>query len=259
MNFFVRDNFMVFGNGNNNNGNWMRPASFDPSVQQMETSAKMLGGVYGWMAFGVLLSALSGYVLLASGGLQMLLAGGQFAVIAVALVQLGIVIAMSAAANKLSASTLKGMFLTYSALTGVTFAIVSIAYPIGNVIGIFAVAAGAYSALAVFGTVTKKDLSFMATFLMMGLFMVIGMSIVNIFLHSNMLNQLSGWIGIIVFSGLTAYDAQRLRQEAYELNSAAANPAVVEKFKIFGALTMYMNFINLFISLLRVFGGNNRD
>jgi FtsH-binding integral membrane protein len=169
--------------------------------------------------------------------------------------QIALVLVMSFAANKLSASTLKALFLAYSAMTGFTFAVIMAVYPIGNVIGIFAVAAIGFLALALYGATTKRSLGFMGTFLMMGLFMIIGASILNMFIHSDMLRSFTGWIGILVFSGLTAYDSQRLRQESYALASTGAENVMQARFMILGALTMYLNFINLFISLLQVFGG----
>jgi FtsH-binding integral membrane protein len=148
------------------------------------------------------------------------------------------------------------MFLLYASITGVTFAMIMAVYPIGNVVALFAVAAVGFAGLAVFGAVTKKNLGFMKTFLFMGLFMVIGASIINIFIHSEILRSFTGWAGILVFSGLTAYDSQRIREGAYQLAfDGAGNSPALSKFMIFGALTMYLNFINLFISLLQIFGG----
>jgi FtsH-binding integral membrane protein len=116
-----------------------------------------------------------------------------------------------------------------------------------------------FIALALFGTFTKKNLGFMGTFLMMGLFMVIGASLVNIFLHSPMLSTFTGWVGILVFSGLTAYDSQRIRQESYAISASSGfNQEMMGKYMILHALTMYLNFINLFISLLSIFG-NRRE
>jgi FtsH-binding integral membrane protein len=217
-------------------------------------AGKTMAGIYGWMSFGVAVSAACGVGLLGTGALGSMLNAG-FPTFLVFIAQIALVLVMSFAANKLSASTLKALFLAYSAMTGFTFAVIMAVYPIGNVIGIFAVAAIGFLALALYGATTKRSLGFMGTFLMMGLFMIIGASILNMFIHSDMLRSFTGWIGILVFSGLTAYDSQRLRQESYALASTGAENVMQARFMILGALTMYLNFINLFISLLQVFGG----
>ncbi|WP_161597542.1 Bax inhibitor-1/YccA family protein [Fluviispira multicolorata] len=245
---------MGFNSFQNNGGDWMQSAGKNAVAQSV--ASKTIAGVYGWMAFGVLLSAMVGMGLIQSGGLQAILSMGSGVFIALMIVQIGLVIGMSFAANKLSATALKGMFLLYASLTGITFATIMVIYPIGNVVALFAVAALGFTALAVFGAVTKKNLGFMSTFLMMGLFMIIGVGIINMFVHSEMLRTFTGWAGILVFSGLTAYDSQRIREGAYSLSlQSAGDSQAMGKFMIFGALTMYLNFINLFISLLQIFGG----
>ncbi len=245
---------MNFGNNQNNNRDWM--SSYGQKDLANTVASKTIAGVYGWMALGVLISAVVGFALIDTKAIYTLLAQGNAVIIPVFLVQIGIVLAMSFAANKLSAQTLKLMFLVYSAVTGVTFSFIMMAYPIGNVVSLFAVAAVGFGALALFGATTKKNLGFMGTFLIMGLFMIIGANIVNIFMQSAMLHTFTGWAGILVFSGLTAYDSQRIRQGAFELSAYNGGESqAMGKYMIFGALTMYLNFINLFISLLQVFGG----
>jgi uncharacterized protein len=245
---------MSFNRFQNNNGNWMENAGKNEIVQS--SASKTIAGVYGWMSFGVLLSAIVGMVLIQTNGLQAIMSLGRFTMIGLFVVQIAIVMSMSFAAEKLSATALKGMFLLYAALTGVTFAVIMVIYPIGNVVALFAVAAIGFAALAVFGAVTKKNLGFLKTFLMMGVFMIIGAYLVNIFVQSEILRTFAGWAGILVFSGLTAYDSQRIREGAYSLSlQSSGNSQALGKFMIFGALTMYLNFINLFISLLQIFGG----
>ncbi len=241
---------MSFDNRYNNN--WMNTAGSKGLVEQK--ASKIIAGVYGWMSLGVLISALVGFSLVGSGAMMTLLQAGTGLVMGLFIVQLGLVFGMSFAANKMSSSTLKGLFLLYSAITGVTFGIILLVYTLESVISIFFVAAFAYAALAAFGAITKKNLGFMGTFLMMGLVMVIGVGIVNLFVHSELLSKLSGWIGIIVFSGLTAYDSQRIRDNSIEI-SYSGDVAMSQRFMILGALTMYLNFFNLFISLLQIFGG----
>lgn len=246
---------MSFNRFQNNNGNWMESAGKNAVVQS--SASKTIAGVYGWMSFGVLLSAIVGMALIQTNGIQALFNyGGRFTMIGLFVVQIAIVMSMSFAAEKLSAVALKGMFLLYAALTGITFAAIMLIYPIGNVVALFAVAAVGFAALAVFGAVTKKNLGFLKTFLMMGVFMILGAYLINIFVQSEILRTFAGWAGILVFSGLTAYDSQRIREGAYSLSlQSAGSSQALSKFMIFGALTMYLNFINLFISLLQIFGG----
>lgn len=235
----------------NNNSNWMENAGKN-SVAQANAS-KVIAGVYGWMSFGVLLSAIVGVGVVQTNTLSYL---GSGFIIPIFIAQIALVMVMSFAANKLSATALKTLFLVYAAFTGFTFAILMNVYPIGNVISIFFIAAMGFAALAIFGAVTKKNLGFMRTFLYMGLFMIIGAGILNLFMHSPILRSFTGWAGILVFSGLTAYDSQRIREGAFEISyQSADNGQAIGKFMIFGALTMYLNFINLFISLLQIFGG----
>jgi FtsH-binding integral membrane protein len=147
-----------------NNSNWMENAGKNAIAQS--TASKTIAGVYGWMSFGVLLSAIMGLVIIQTGGLQAIASLGRFAIYGVFAVQIGLVLAMSFAAEKLSASALKFMFLLYASITGVTFAMIMGVYPIGNVIALFAIAAVGFAGLAVFGAVTKKNLGFMKTFLL---------------------------------------------------------------------------------------------
>lgn len=237
-----------------NNKNWME--NLGTKTVTDVAASKTIAGVYGWMSFGVLVSALVGLGMIQSGALMSLLTLGMWPFIAIMIAQVVVVIVMSFAAAKMSAGALKATFLFYAALTGVTFAVIMAAYPIGNVVALFGVAAIGFAALAIFGATTKKNLGFMGTFLMMGLFMIIGANIVNLFMHNEILRQFAGWAGILVFSGLTAYDSQRIREGAYELSASSNGESqAMGKFMIFGALTMYLNFINLFISLLQIFGG----
>ncbi len=248
---------MKLGNDFNNRGDWM--SSYGQKTVSEAVASKTVAGVYGWMSLGVLVSAVVGFALIDTGALFTLMKGGSAIMIVAFLIQIGLVLAMSFMVNRLSPGALKLMFLAYSAVTGFTFALIMVAYPIGNVVSLFAVAALGFAALAVYGLTTKRNLGFLATFLIMGLFMVIGANLVNIFLKSPMLSSLTGWVGIIVFSGLTAYDSQRIREGAYSLSYASGGESqAMSKFMIFGALTMYLNFINLFISLLQVFG-NRRE
>ena len=230
-----------------------------PTARSLEAS-KIVASVYGWMGLGVGITAAVATGTVASGFLETLMASGRFTFMGLFILQIALVLVLSFAASKLSAGAARGLFLAYSALTGVTLSTLMLTYSAATLGGVFAAAAAAFAGLAIFGAVTKKNLGFMGTFLFMGLMMVVGMSLLNMFVQSALLYSLSSWMGLLVFSGLTAYDSQRITQMAYgqtqegSYGMAATVSAGTDKMVIYGALSMYLNFINLFLSLLRIFG-----
>jgi uncharacterized protein len=167
--------------------------------------------------------------------------------------QLGIVIALSARVDKMAAATASLLFVVYSALTGVTISFVLLAYTGESVANTFIVTAGMFGGLAAYGTLTRRSLAGMGSFLFMGLIGVVLASVVGIFWHSDALQFVISFIGVIVFSGLAAYDAQRLKAMALTTPTGQT-----EAYAIVGALALYLDFINLFLFLLR-FLGNRRD
>ena len=166
----------------------------------------------------------------------------------------GMVIALGAAIHKMSATTATAVFIAYSALTGLTLSSIFVVYPIGSIANAFLTATGTFLAMSVYGTVTKRDLTGMGNFLMMGLFGIIIASIVNIFLASSMMDFVISCIGVLIFTGLTAYDTQKLR--AFGMNAPVDDATAMRRGALLGALELYLDFINLFLMLLRLFGGN---
>jgi FtsH-binding integral membrane protein len=166
--------------------------------------------------------------------------------------QLGLVFALSAMATRVSTAVAALMFFAYAALTGVTFSTLFLVYTASSVAGTFFVTAGAFAGLSFFGTATKRDLSAVGRF---GLFALIGIilaSLVNMFLRSGGLEWLITCVGVLLFAGLTAYDTQRLK-ELFQRSETSANLPLV------GALTLYLDFINMFLFLLRILGDRRRD
>ena len=168
--------------------------------------------------------------------------------------QFALVIALSAAVQRMSAGMATGLFALYSVLTGATLSSIFIVYPIGSIANAFFVTAGTFLAMSVYGTVTKRDLTGMGSFLMMGLFGIIIAMIVNLFLKSTMMDFVISCIGVLIFTGLTAYDTQKLRQ--FGENTPLDDATAVRRGVILGALTLYLDFINLFLMMLRLFGGS---
>jgi FtsH-binding integral membrane protein len=172
---------------------------------------------------------------------------------AVVLAQLGLVFFLAARIEKLQPATAAGLFLLYSALVGVTSSIVLLVFTAASIAQTFVITAGMFGAMAVFGSVTKRSLAGVGHFMFMGLIGLVLASIVGIFWHNDALQFVISLVGVVVFTGLTAWDAQRLKQMAVSLPDGR-----VGSYAVMGALSLYLDFINLFFFLLR-FMGNRRD
>jgi len=170
---------------------------------------------------------------------------------ALVIAELGLVIAMSAAINRISAATATLLFLIYSALNGVTFAAIFVIYTRSSIASAFLVTAGTFAAMSVYGYVTKRDLTGFGSFLFMGLVGIIIASVVNMFLHSAMISWITSYVGVFIFVGLTAYDTQKIKQIGH---GGFADEQSQHKAAILGALRLYLDFINLFLMLLRIMG-----
>jgi FtsH-binding integral membrane protein len=204
-----------------------------------------MAGVYRWMTLGLGLTGVVALYLVTNPQLLGQVWNYKWVLF---IAQLGLVIVLSAGASRLSFGTAAALFLGYAALTGVTFGVLFFAYTQASIASAFLITAGSFAALSIYANVTKKDLSGWATFLFMGLVGVVLASVVSLFWHNGMFNFVIGCAGVVVFAGLTAYDTQKLRNYALQGGGIAT-------LSIVGALTLYLDFINLFLSLLRVFGG----
>ena len=213
--------------------------------------------VYTWMTAGLAVTAVVALAVAGSPDLRQLIFSNFIVMIALIVAQFGIVIALSAAVHKMSAAMATGMFMLYSLLTGLTLSSIFIVYPIGSIANAFITTAGMFLAMSIYGTVTKRDLTGMGNFLFMGLIGIIIASIVNIFLGSSMMDFVISVVGVIVFTGLTAYDTNKLRQ--FGAGAPLDDSVAIRRGAILGAQTLYLDFINLFLMLLRLFGGNSND
>jgi uncharacterized protein len=205
--------------------------------------------VYGVMALGLLVTATVAFFVASSPTIVYAIAANRLLFWAIIIAQFGLVITMSARVHKLSPAAAAGIFLGYSALTGVTMAFVLLAYTGESVASMFVVTAGAFGSLALYGTVTQRSLAGWGQFLVMGLFGVVIASVVNIFMQSDGLSFVLSFCGVIVFTGLSAYDAQMLKSIALAVPEGQAG-----SYAVMGALRLYLDFINLFLMLLRLFG-----
>jgi hypothetical protein len=219
------------------------------SVQAAERVSAFLWKVYGWMATGLGLTAVVAFAVVGSPDVLRTLIGNRLVFFALVIAELGLVFYLAARADRLAPSTAGGLFALYSALNGVTLSVVLLAYTGESVATTFVVTAGMFGALALFGSSTKRSLAGAGQFFMMGLVGVILASLVGMFWQNDALQFLISVVGVIVFTGLTAWDAQRLKQMALALPEGQAG-----SYAIVGALSLYLNFINLFLILLRFSG-----
>ena len=205
-------------------------------------------GVYRWMTLGLAVTALIAYSVATSEAALRLVIGNRLVFFSLIIAEFGLVVAISAAANRLSAAVAGGLFLLYSALNGATLSVVLLAYTGNSVAIAFVTTAGTFGAMSVYATVTRRDLSSWGSFLFMGLIGVVIASLVNIFLNSGIMSFVISCAAVVVFTGLAAYDTQKLRAFARSGGGSAAMP-------VNGALALYLDFVNLFLALLRLFGG----
>ena len=226
---------------------------FRSAVPIANQANAFLSAVYGWMCAGLAITALSAWFIAGSPAIVGAIAGSRVLFWGLMIVQLGIVFVLSARVQQLAASTAALLFVLYSALTGVTMAFALLAFTGESVATTFLVTAGMFGGLAIYGTTTSRSLDGLGQFLFMGLIGVVLASFVGIFWHSDGLQFVISFIGVLVFSGLAAYDAQRLKAMAL-----AAPGGQTSSYAIVGALALYLDFINLFLFLLR-FTGDRRD
>ena len=211
-------------------------------------SAGFLTQSFAWMFVGLLLTAAVAWVIQGSETLTQAAAQWYLPVV---IAQLVLVIVISAGITRLSATAALGLFLVYSAMMGVTLSFIFIAYELGSIVGAFVSAAGMFGAAAAYGAVTKRSLATMGGYLFMGLVGIIIASLVNLFLiRSESFSLVISVLGVILFVGLTAWHVQRISH-----GDLAAYTGSMEKGAVLGALSLYLDFINIFLFLLRIFGG----
>jgi FtsH-binding integral membrane protein len=220
---------------------------------RQEASTVFLAKTFNWMAVGLAITGVVAYFTAATGLAYSIIGSPLFYVLVFA--ELGLVFYLSARISKIQASTASGLFIGYSVLNGLTLSVIFLAYTSSSIAATFFITAGMFGAMAVYGLVTKRDLSGWGSFLFMGLIGIIIASVVNIFLQSSAMSWIVSMIGVIVFTGLTAYDVQKIKRIGEEGIMSQGDEAI-RKGSIMGALTLYLDFINLFLMLLRFFGGS---
>ena len=207
--------------------------------------------VYVWMTLALLITGATAYGVATSPGIQMALFSNQVLFWGLIIAEFALVIGISAAINRLSLTTATLMFILYSVINGAMLSSIFLIYTMSSIASVFFITAGTFGVMALIGYTTKKDLTSMGKILLMALIGIIIATIVNIFLKSSGLQMIVSYLGVLVFVGLTAYDSQKIKQM---LQMAPDTSEASQKLALLGALTLYLDFINLFIYLLRIFG-----
>lgn len=222
--------------------------------RELEMSAAfpvLMRKVYLWMTMALVITGFTAFYVAHSETLMMAIFTNQILFWGLLIAELGLVIGLSAAINKLSLTVATLMFVLYSVINGATMSFIFLAYTASSITNVFFITAGTFAAMALFGYFTKTDLTSMGKILMMALIGVIIASIVNIFTKSEGLSIILNYVGVLVFVGLTAYDTQKIKQMMLMAPDAGEGS---QKMALLGALSLYLDFINLFLYLLRIFG-----
>jgi hypothetical protein len=210
--------------------------------------------VYNWMGIGLGLTALVALYVSSSETMLQLIYGNQLLFFGLIAAELGMVFYLSARVQKIQPGTATALFVIYAALNGVTLSFIFIAYTTASIVSTLFVCAATFVACSIFGFATKRDLTSLGSFMFMGLIGIIIASLINLFIQSSALTTIISYIGVLVFVGLTAYDTQKLKNMAMT-QPAGLDAGVVRKGAIMGALSLYLDFINLFLMLLYIMGG----
>lgn len=212
--------------------------------------AKYMSKVYGWMFLGLTLTAIVAFYTASSKAAVEFILGSRMVFFGLIIGQLFLVGFLAVRIQKLSAAVATLVFLLYAALNGLTFSVILLAFTTGSLVSVFAITAGTFGIMSLVGYFTKQDLTSFGKIMFMGLIGVILASVVNFFMQSSMLYYIISYVGVAVFVGLIAYDTQKIK--AYAL---LENEEDRKKGAVMGALALYLDFVNLFIFLLNLFGG----
>jgi uncharacterized protein len=228
--------------------NMPRTMSMDAVAAEQQ---RFMVRVYNWMTGGLAVTGVLAFYVSNSETMMNIIHGNPIVPIVLIIAQLGLVVYLSGWIQKMSASQATGIFMLYAGLTGLTFSFIFIAYTTTSITSAFMVTAGTFAAMSFYGYTTKRDLTSMGSFLFMGLIGIIIASLVNMFLQSTAMHWIITYAGVLIFVGLTAYDTQKIKEMNILGNEGTDGDT---KEAIIGALTLYLDFINLFLMLLRIMG-----
>ena len=211
--------------------------------------------VFVWMTLALAITGLTAYGVATSPTILSLIFSSKVTFFGLIIAEFALVFAISGAINRLSLSTATLLFILYSVINGATLSTIFFAFSVATIGKVFFITAGTFGAMALVGYTTKTDLTSMGKLLFMALLGIIIASVVNMFVASSGLDLILSYVGVLVFVGLTAYDTQKIKQMCQAAPDASESS---QKLALIGALSLYLDFINLFLYLLRIFG-NNRD
>ena len=223
----------------------------DPELSLSAAFPVLMRKVYVWMTLALVLTGATAYGVATSPGILMAIATNKVLFFGLIIAELALVFGVSGAINRLSLTTATLMFVAYSVINGALLSFVFLAYTASSIASVFFITAGTFAVMAFIGYTTKKDLTSIGRILFMALIGIIIATIVNMFIGSNGLTMIISYVGVLIFVGLTAYDSQKIKEM---LSMSGDTGEAGQKLALLGALTLYLDFINLFIYLLRIFG-----
>ena len=236
--------------------NWYDVDSLRNKDYAMSTAfPALMRKVFVWMTLALAITGLTAYGVATSPAILSLIFSSKVTFFGLIIAEFALVFAISGAINRMSLSTATMLFILYSVINGATLSSIFLTFSVATIGKVFFITAGTFGAMALVGYTTKTDLTSMGKLLFMALLGIIIASVVNMFVGSSGLDLILSYVGVLVFVGLTAYDTQKIKQMCQAAPDAGES---TQKLALIGALSLYLDFINLFLYLLRIFG-NNRD
>lgn len=239
------------GNNMNYNDFELKNLSVDEQLSMSSAFPVLMRKVYVWMTLALVITGFTAYGVATSPGVLQLIFSNQILFWGMIIAELALVIGVSAAINRLSLTTATLMFILYSVINGALFSSIFLIYTASSIATVFFITAGTFGVMALIGYTTKTDLTSIGKYLFMALIGLIIATLVNMFIKSEGFTYILSYIGVLIFVGLTAYDSQKIKQMLLQAPDAGEG---AQKLALLGALTLYLDFINLFIYLLRIIG-----
>jgi uncharacterized protein len=225
--------------------------NYQDTTLQQETQRSFMLRVYGWMTAGLLITAATAFFMMGSPTLWMAIVGNPILFFGLVIGELVLVVVLSGAVGRMSPMLAGWLFMGYAVLNGITLSIIFLVYAQESIAITFGITACTFGIMTLFGLTTQRDLTKMGSLLIMALFGMILATIVNLFLGSSIIFWITTYVMILIFIGLIAYDTQKLKNMSL---AVSGDGGTMQKASILGALALYLDFINLFLLLLRIFG-----
>ena len=232
----------------------MREFAMEEQLAASAAFPALMRKVYVWMTLALAITGFTAYAVATTPGLMQLVLGNSLVFWGLIIAEFVLVFSVTGAINRLSLSTATLLFVLYSVVNGATLSVIFLAYSMSSIASVFFITAGTFGTMAFIGYTTKTDLSSMGKILFMALIGLIIASVVHLFVRNSMLDLIISYVGVLIFVGLTAWDTQKIKRMLLEAPDAGETS---QKVALLGALSLYLDFVNLFIYLLRIFGNRN--